>query len=325
MNIGVTVKDDGKADLELLAAMQGEGSSLNPDNKQNLESRGYSIEEYSEEGYSGAVIKKENIDPTELCDVIRDIQLNQDGTTPGSTEYIEEEGMSGTVENQGGSFNMSIDGNDLISDKNALPVIEKEGKTYNFRWDGVRKQSGEQETDSSYVEQVANMLKQSGGYITFTLNLPVKAYESNADEVSEDGKTLKWDLLNYSDPNIYASFQIKKGLNISKETAIKALKVVILIAIIFAFLIPAALGIMYVINHRQPKQQAEMSNREPIQENQDDNGCPWCQDIEDRNFHILYYAVNRNNKVVSYDGDTKEIIKGTAKYCPNCGRELFYG
>lgn len=52
-----------------------------------------------------------------------------------------------------------------------------------------------------------------GGYIRFTVTLPTKALEHNASSVSEDGKTLTWDLLRLPDGEIRFSFRrtVRKG------------------------------------------------------------------------------------------------------------------
>ena len=50
-----------------------------------------------------------------------------------------------------------------------------------------------------YSEDVAlyeQFFAMSGGYMNMTVNLPVKPFASNATYVSEDGKTLEWNLLN---------------------------------------------------------------------------------------------------------------------------------
>jgi uncharacterized membrane-anchored protein YhcB (DUF1043 family) len=47
----------------------------------------------------------------------------------------------------------------------------------------------------------------SGGYMKMTVNLPVKPSASNATSVSNDGKTLEWDLLNLGpDQSIHLEF-----------------------------------------------------------------------------------------------------------------------
>ena len=70
--------------------------------------------------------------------------------------------------------------------------IEKKGGKYYVDWDVLGEE--DREDISSYGEYI----EQGDGYCTFELKLPSKPIESNATSVSDDGKTLKWNLLEES-------------------------------------------------------------------------------------------------------------------------------
>lgn len=62
-------------------------------------------------------------------------------------------------------------------------------------------------SDYKDVSSGLSMVKSQKGFVTFTLDLPVETTRNNATSVSEDGKTLTWDLTVFG-PNekVYAEF-----------------------------------------------------------------------------------------------------------------------
>ena len=174
MNTTITVKSNGKMDVDLLFAsmdmsdFSGGGSTsggLTQEQKEAYEKEGWSVEEYASDGYLGFVISKKNVD------------LNDINTT-----------MKQTSENtnQGGAFN-----------------IKREGLKYTLKWQIY------DESNKSSMSQAAPYFEKAGGYMKFTLNLPVKPISSNATSVSDDGKTLEWDLLKLDETgSIEASYYL---------------------------------------------------------------------------------------------------------------------
>ncbi len=51
------------------------------------------------------------------------------------------------------------------------------------------------EEDQTNLKTYGQLIKSSGGYFTIHVNLPVKPEKHNATSVSEDGKSLEWDVL----------------------------------------------------------------------------------------------------------------------------------
>ncbi|MBQ6569097.1 MAG: hypothetical protein IJL87_02450, partial [Clostridia bacterium] len=75
-------------------------------------------------------------------------------------------------------------------------------------------------TDSEDEETVGYLstIKSSGGYMNVNLELPVKPTDHNATTVSDDGKTLTWDLTTLGmNDKIYAEFDLPSN-DISRVT-----------------------------------------------------------------------------------------------------------
>lgn len=102
--------------------------------------------------------------------------------------------------------------------------ILKDGSKYTISWD---LSGNENDEDPG---QYAAYLASAGGYVRFILKLPVKPISSNATEISEDGKTLTWDLLNMGgERKIEATFQLSNPMSI-----IIGIAVAVIIIICFA-------------------------------------------------------------------------------------------
>lgn len=73
--------------------------------------------------------------------------------------------------------------------------LTKFGNSYvfNMPW------SSEEDSNASNLTSYASMIRAGDGYVEFIITLPVKPTSHNATSVSNDGKTLTWDLLNMGD------------------------------------------------------------------------------------------------------------------------------
>ena len=82
-------------------------------------------------------------------------------------------------------------------------TIEEEKGVYTLEWDidGLTSEAEEMSVTS-------DALKTYGGYMKFVLELPGKAKDNNATDVSKDGKTLEWDFFDM-DEAIYCEFDLK--------------------------------------------------------------------------------------------------------------------
>ena len=76
------------------------------------------------------------------------------------------------------------------------------GNNYVLNWDVY------DEFDKSDVKEFRKYIEQAGGYCEFQLRLPRRVINSNATHVSDDGRTLTWDLLNMKDSTIHVEFSV---------------------------------------------------------------------------------------------------------------------
>lgn len=195
MDTSITIKRNGKMDVKLLYAMmdmsgssEGETSSatLSDEQKKSYLDEGWEIEDYSSSGYTGFVIKKNDVDISDLNNTINK-----------TSENINQKGK--------------ID-------------FEQNGMKYDLKW-----QVFDDEAKAN-MAQTASFIKQYGGYMKVTLNLPVKADSSNATTVSNNGKTLEWDLLSLGEEGtIMASFSL---INMPLIIILSVIAVVLLVALI---------------------------------------------------------------------------------------------
>ena len=83
-------------------------------------------------------------------------------------------------------------------------TVKKNGSKYTLLWDLHETYSDEETT------QGFDYLASSGGYAKFVLKLPKEPISTNAQEISDDGKTLTWNLVNLGeDRTVEATFQLK--------------------------------------------------------------------------------------------------------------------
>lgn len=80
--------------------------------------------------------------------------------------------------------------------------VQKNGFNYIIDWKMLNDEQKEQ------MNTYKNYFNISGGYMSFVLELPFRATNSNATSVSEDGKTLKWDLLALPEEGIHVEFSL---------------------------------------------------------------------------------------------------------------------
>lgn len=106
--------------------------------------------------------------------------------------------------------------------------VTKNGTNYVVDWALVDQESHEQ------MKQYGPVLTQSGGYLRITMKFPNKPKQHNATEVSENGKTLTWDVLTMEPgETAHVEFSLSKvGLVIKLALIIAALIIAIIIFII---------------------------------------------------------------------------------------------
>ena len=171
-NTTVTVKRNGKLDVSMLYAMVDmsdygyDTAKIAGEQKQEYIDKGWDVEDYDQDGFSGFVVSKKNISPSELSSSMEDAQ------------------------------------SELTQTGDSLKVT-REGFKYIFDWKVF------DEDQSDQIDSYKSIFGMSGGYMKLTVNLPVKPSDSNATSVSNDGKTLEWDLLNLGPDNtIHVEFSL---------------------------------------------------------------------------------------------------------------------
>lgn len=169
-NTTVTVKSNGKLDVSMLYAMM-DMSEYGYDEDSITSSQ---MQEYKDQGWEVEEYNQDGFKGYILSK--EDITANELGSSMKDTQSE----LSG----EASSINFT-----------------KEGLKYTLDWQVFDREQGEQ------ISAYKNYFTMSGGYMKITVNLPVKPSANNATYVSDDGKTLEWDLLNLgSDQNIHLEF-----------------------------------------------------------------------------------------------------------------------
>ncbi len=117
-----------------------------------------------------------------------------------------------------------------ISGDSSNIEFSKQGLKYVLDWQVFTQEEGEQ------IAAYKSFVTMSGGYMKMTVNLPVKPSASNATSVSNDGKTLEWDLLSLGpDQSIHLEFVLVNiGLIIGLCFVVTAIVIVIVLAIVLS-------------------------------------------------------------------------------------------
>ncbi len=199
-NTTVTVKSNGKMDVSMLYAMM----------------------DMSDYGYGGETISESQ--KQEYIDDGWDVEdYNQDGFHGYiiSKKDISASELSSAVDDTQTEFSDELDSFSFT----------REGFKYVLDWKVFDDEEGEQ------ISTYKNFFTMSGGYMKLTVSLPLEPSASNATSVSEDGKTLEWDLLNLGpEQSIHLEFSL---INIWLIVGICAAVVVFLVAIILILVISA--------------------------------------------------------------------------------------
>ena len=184
IELDINIKNNGKADVSMLYAMAdstldaGE-AALDPEEIEEYESQGWTVEDYSQDGYTGFILKQNDLDLSE-------------------SEIME--GSSGSIRKEGSTYIVDLS---LISEEEQADFGES-----------------------------ASWLKSMGGSFIVRLHLPVKPEKHNATSVSDDGKTLEWDLL---------SMDVTEPIHVEFKTGSNAVMIGIVAAVIVAAIIAFAL------------------------------------------------------------------------------------
>ncbi len=195
-NASVNVKTNGKADLAMLYAVTSEFTE-NASEEMIISQE--DIAKFKEEGWEVTDYNEEGFMGFKL--VKSDVDL-----------------VSLSDELEGESADEMFNSGSLI--------VNKKGFDYVIDWDVL---NGEDMSEMAAYKKYFDM---SGGYLSLTVNLPYPPKECNATSISEDGKTLTWNLLEMNQGDtIHVAFSL---LNIKMIMITAAVAAIILIGIIIA-------------------------------------------------------------------------------------------
>ena len=202
-NTTIEFKFNGKADFFTMAAIEDTESS-----SEDSESSAFDIEE----------------------------QINENETV----KKLIEEGWKYEPYNQDGFYGVTVVRKDIVISemgdllREAQPDLFDESHTWTLEKKGFQYVldtnifSFVQDSSNSLA---VNMIDNDKGYMTLVIKLPSKAINSNATSVSDDGRTLEWNLLSMNSPNVHVEFRL---INI---TQIVGGVIAVLLLIITAFVV----------------------------------------------------------------------------------------
>jgi len=197
-NTTVTVKSNGKLDVSMLYAMM----------------------DMSDYGYD--------------ADSMTDTQMQEYKDQGWDVEEYNQDGFKGYILSK-----KDITANELESSmEDTQSELSGEASSIKFTKQGLKYVLDWQVFDRNQGEQLSaykNYFTMSGGYMKITVNLPVKPSDSNATYVSNDGKTLEWDLLNLGpEQSIHLEFTL---VNIWLIIGLCAAAAVVVIGIVLAIVL----------------------------------------------------------------------------------------
>lgn len=206
VSVGIDIKEDGTADVSMLYAASDDLMSMGSDD-----------DEETSTGLDEEEVKK----------------LQDEGWT--YSEYAED-GFSGymikktgvEINTIGSEFSSAGDDTGLGSDDF---VIKEDNGVYTIDWQVLDSQ------ETSEASEYAEYFDMYNGYVKLVITLPEAAINSNATEVSEDGKTLTWNLLTMGEDAAHVEFKLPSKGGSMMTGLIVAIVVILLIIILIVILI----------------------------------------------------------------------------------------
>ncbi len=246
MSVDLDIHEDGTADFSMLYAMMTDMDSMMGDLDLGDDS------DWSDEDYDWSDE-----------DLSEDIATEEDSTalSPEEIAELEAEGFTYEVYEQDGYKGYIIKGEnkpleEIFSETGATGVdsnefvITKNGSSYAIDWTVF------DEEEDSEIGEVADYIEPYDGYMQFVLTLPQPAGANNATEVSEDGKTLTWNLLTLNGENVHVEFELP-----AKAAGGSTALIVLVIAAVIAVIIVAV-----VLTRKKKPVEAQSTETQPAQE-----------------------------------------------------------
>lgn len=184
-DVDMTINNDKSMDLKITTAMadsvksyMGEQASDGEKEKNELKSKGLDVEDYAQDGYTGYTVKKHYNNIDELSST-EDVTANIGAEGDVEKLFKVTKGFFGTT------YKATFKSEDA---------------------DSYSTQMASYKDNESYKEYMKGM------EIKFIVNLPSKAKSSNATNVTNNGKTLEWDLM--TTPNVEFEFEMTNTSNL---------------------------------------------------------------------------------------------------------------
>ena len=247
---------------------EGDNGSLT-DNKEQLdalEKKGFTINPKTENGYSGYIISKkysnlddisknssETVNLSDLLDgdfddskmfkveegflkntytakfkVENAAQNNQNDFSGGDMSLVDDGGVV-TTENAEGTSETTTNDNETVTNDNELTASENEIVTTE-QSDSVDSTDGNSENIFGDQSELLSLTSEMES--TYTVKLPYGADSNNATSVSEDGKTLTWNLMTDTNKDIEYTFSIYNIKNIAIIAGGALVLIIIIIVLI---------------------------------------------------------------------------------------------
>ena len=202
----IKVTEDGKADLSMLVAMSEELSNFGSEDDEDSDSELTSEEtkkEFEDEGWTYA-------------------EYNEDGykgyVVTKSDILLDE--LASTIASDDAGVDTNTD---------SLNITKNDNGEYTISWDVL----GSDDADS--MGEYQQYIEEYKGFFLVTIELPKKPISNNATEVSEDGKTLTWDVfkMNKGD-KVEVTFKLPSDEAKGGNTLFIIIAVIAIIAIVVA-------------------------------------------------------------------------------------------
>lgn len=220
INIEMNIKDNGKVDMSMLYAFI-EAAAEGTDMLSDGD-----VEDLVEDGWEYA-------------------PYNQDGYV-GYTLNVKDKDLKELID--------EVEDSDGTLEMGESFSIKKEDGKYIFDCDLLG------EEDLSSMSEYKEYFGMYGGYITVVLHVPEAALESNATSVTDDGKTLTWDLLEMKPgEKIHAEFKLStfNGLPIPNINLSRGMGLGVVISCLV--ILVAVLVIVFVVIGSKKKKKAQQA------------------------------------------------------------------
>jgi hypothetical protein len=223
-------------------SVDSDGFTLSDEEIAEAKEKGYEVSNYDDGTYIGSKMSKtfKNIDNISSTEDITG-SLSDLTSTESETEdvklFIVKKGFFKNTYSAKIDISQTNDVKDLIeSNYGADDASSSTNSTTSnsTTTNGTTSNSLNTTTTADTVDYEA-LMSSMGMDLSFNINLPYKALESNATTVSDDGKTLSWNLLTFSD-NIEFTFELYNMTNIYITLGIGIILVVVIIILIITLL-----------------------------------------------------------------------------------------